>query len=238
MDVNAGIAVDKPLPSQQPAPAHEAVALCVTCPDEPLPAEFICVTCPNLGLCSGCKNKHLTRKQDHEAVPIKESKDAMCTKHPNKHVEFCCVDPCHALICATCGLLEHTGHKFSPLAEAAERSRAELERAEAQATATADASFAAVTKIFEDCVAFVAGKHELVKTEGRKLIRVIEQMMAQADVAIDTIMLPELQRLGREKEVARGMLARVSSHIAVSRRLRDSERCSHAEVFRLSPVSE
>jgi hypothetical protein len=134
--------------------------------------------------------------------------------------------------------MEHEGHKFSPLPEAAEKMRAELEKVEVAATETSDASLAALNKAFEECKAYVAGKHELVQTEGGKLIRMIEQSMAQSHAAIDAIMGPELQRLGQRKEAAVGVRARVRSHAAVSRRLRDAEKCSHAEVFRLSPVSK
>ena len=122
---------------------------------------------------------------------MKELKGAVYIKHPNKHVVSCSMDLCNALICAACGLLEHAGHTFSPLAEVAESSRAVLVRAAAQATTTADASLAAVIKVCEDCAAFVAGKHELVKTGGGKVIWMIEQMMAMVDVTIDTIVVSE-----------------------------------------------
>ena len=185
----------------------------------------------------GCKNKHVSRKQSHQVVPINESNDVMCTKHRDERIKFCCVNPCNELICSVCVLLEHEGHKFSPLPEAAEKLRAELEKVEMAATETTDASLAESNKAFEDCKAYVAGKHELVQTEGGKLIRMIEQSMAQSHAAIDAIMGPELQRLGQRKEAVVGVRARVRSHAAVSRRLRDPEKCSHAEVFRLSPVS-
>ena len=110
---------------QQPSPKP---ILCMMCPDECLPAEFVCITCPGIGLCLGFKNKHLERAEDYMTALVKESKDAMCTKHPHKMVEFCCVNPCHELICAACGLLEHATQKFSSLREAAERERAEIER--------------------------------------------------------------------------------------------------------------
>jgi hypothetical protein len=235
MQINAGITVDRPQDSQQASTL--AVAMCVMCPDDPLPAEFVCVTCPNLELCLGCKNKHVSRKQGHQVVPINESNDLMCTKHRDERIKFCCVGPCHELVCSTCVVLEHEGHKFSPLADAAEKMRAELEKVEVAATETIDASLAVLTKAFEDCKAYVTGKHELVQTEGGKLIRLIEQSMAQSHAAIDAIMGPELQRLGQRKEATVGVRARVRSHAAVSRRLRDPEKCSHAEVFRLSPVS-
>ena len=122
LDINAGITLDEP-PTPQPPPANPT--LCVNCADEP-PAEFVCVTCPALPLCLSCKDRHVTRMKGHQAVPVEESKNAMCTKHLNKRVEFCCVDPCHELICSTCGLLEHTGHKFNALPDAAEKLRAEL----------------------------------------------------------------------------------------------------------------
>ena len=160
MEINAGITVDRPQDSQQAS--FQAVMLCAMCHDEPLPAEFVCLTCPNLGLCLGCKNKHLARMHGHGAVPLNESKDAMCTKHRDERVKFCCVDPCHELICSACVVLEHAGHKFSSLPEAAEKLRAKLERVEAEATQITDASLAALNKAFEDCKAFVTGKHELV----------------------------------------------------------------------------
>ena len=234
LDINAGITLEEP-PTPQPPPANPA--LCATCADEP-PAEFLCVTCAALPLCLSCKDRHLTRMRGHEIVPAEESKDAMCTKHPDKRLEMCCVDPCHELICLACGLLEHTGHKFNALPDAAEKLRAELERLEAETKEITDTTFAAHTKAFEDCVALIARHHELVNTEGEKLIRLIEQRMAEAHAAIDAIMAPELERMGQDKKVAVGVSARVRSHAAVSRRLRDVEKCSHAEVFRLSPVSE
>ena len=235
MDINAGITLDAPRALEQPA--SEPV-LCMMCPDDPLPAEFVCTTCAGIGLCLGCKNKHVTRAKGHVIASMIESNDVMCTKHRNESIKFCCVDPCHELVCSACVVLEHEGHKFSPLPEAAEKKRAELEKMEVAATETSDASLAALDKAFEDCKAYVAGKHELVQTEGGKLIRMIEQSMADAHAAIDAIMGPELQRLGQRKEAAVGVRARVRSHAAVSRRLRDPEKCSHGEVFRLSPVSE
>ena len=234
LDINAGITLDEP-PTPPPPPANPT--LCVNCADEP-PAEFVCVTCPALPLCLSCKDRHVTRMKGHQAVPVEESKDAMCTKHLDKRVEFCCVDPCHELICSTCGLLEHAGHKFNALPDAAEKLRAELERLEAEAKEITDTSSAAHTKAFEDCVALIAKHHELVNAEGEKLIRLIEQRMAEAHAAIDAIMGPELERMEQGKVAAVGVSARVRSHAAVSRRLRDMEKCSHAEVFRLSPVSE
>jgi hypothetical protein len=186
----------------------------------------------------GCKNKHLERAEHHVAVSLKESKDAMCTKHPDKRVEFCCVDPCHELIYSTCGLLEHATHKFSSLPEAAERERGELERVAEESTEAISGSLAATKKALEDCVAYIAGLHESVKAEGEKLVRLMEQRMAEAHAAIDAKMSPELHRLRKAVDAAGGVWARVRSHAAVTHRLRDPEKCSHAEVFRLSPVSE
>ena len=232
LDVNAGILLDEHRTPQLPPPN---LVLCATCPDEP-PAEFSCITCAALSLCLSCKHRHETRRPGHQIVPVEESKDTMCMKHPNKRVEFCCVDPCHELICSACGLLEHATHKFSSLTEAAELERTTLERAEAEATATSDASSAAANKALEDCRAFAAGQKELVKGESAKLIRLIDQKTVDALASIDVIMAPELQRLVQEKKAAVGVSARVRSHAAVSRRLRDPEKCSQTEVFRLSQV--
>ena len=113
-----------------------------------------------------------------------------------------------------------------------------LEREEEGAAETSAASLAAAKKALEDCAAFIAAQHELVNAEGGKLIRLIEHRMTEAHAAIDAIMGPELHSLGQNKKAAVGVSARVRSHTAVSHRLRDVEKCSHAEVFRLSPVGE
>ena len=189
-------------------------------------------------MCLGCKNKHVTRAKGHVIASMTESNDAMCTKHPDKRVEFCCVDPCHELICSACGLLEHATHKFSSLPEAAERERAKLERVAEESSQAISGSLAATKKALEDCVAYIAGLHESVEVEGKKLVRLMEQRMAEAHAAIDAKMSPELQRLRKAVDAAGGVWASVRSHAAVTHRLRDPEKCSHADVFRLSPVSE
>ena len=61
--------------------------------------------------------------------------------------------------------------------------------------------------------------------------------MAESYAAIDAMMAPELERMGQDKKAAVGVSARVRSHVAVSRRLRHPEKCSDAEVFRLSQMS-
>jgi hypothetical protein len=231
LEVNAGITSEALIPQ----PSQESV-FCAMCPDEPALAEFLCLTCSGLALCLGCKNKHLQRLKQHTAVALEESKDAMCTKHPDKRVEFCCDSPCHELICSACGLLDHAGHKFCELPKAAERERVELQRVADGAVEAAGASVTALAALLDDLLAHVAGLHGLVATEGEKLIQLVRQKMTEAHAAIDSKVAPQLQRLKKAKEAARDVAGRVCSCAAVARRVQDPERCSHAEVYRLAPV--
>ena len=86
MDVNGGIQVDQPDDSQRPP--TKTTTFCASFPDDPLQKEFSYVTCPALPLCLGCNNRHVARMQGHEAIPLEESSEIMCAKHPDKKIEF------------------------------------------------------------------------------------------------------------------------------------------------------
>ena len=232
LDVIGGVVVTETPPLRPP----QEPIFCAMCPDELEPAAFYCLVCPGLPLCLKCKDKHIVRMKGHEAVPVEESKYAMCTKHPDKRVEICCDFPCHELICATCGLLGHAGHQFSSLSAAAERQRAELKRVADKAMEAITVSAAEAVGILDALVAYVAGLHGSVTEEGEKLIQLIQQKIAEAHVAIDTKVAPELQRLGKAKDVSRDLAGRVRSCTAVANRLRDPAGCSDAEVYQLAPV--
>jgi ribulose 1,5-bisphosphate synthetase/thiazole synthase len=234
LDVNGGIQVDQSGDSERPS--VKASTFCAMCPDEPLEAEFSCVTCSALPLCLSCKNKHMTRMKGHETVPYGESSEVMCVVHPDKKLEICCVDPCNKTICSIC-VMDHAGHKFTSLSAAAERARAELEQASAESTEGADAFLADSSLQLNKHEAAVKSALDKVDAEKTKLIRQIEQRAADAKAAIVTKMAPELLRLRENKKVAGDVVGRVRSNVAVSRRLGDPDKCSHIEVFRLTPVS-
>ena len=129
-------------------------------------------------------------------------------------------------------------HEFSSLSAAAQRARAELEKAVAEAMEGANATLAETKLLFEKCVAVIKGAHDVVKAEGGKIIRLIEQRMVDADAAIDAKMAAEMLRLRENKGVAGDVFARMRSNAAVARRVVDSEKCSDIEAFRFAPVSE
>ena len=232
LDINGGIVLAETPP---PKPPREPV-LCAMCPDEPAPAAFLCLLCSGLPLCLGCKNKHTVRMKGHEAVALEESKDAMCKKHPDQRVTICCDSPCHELMCATCGLLDHAGHQFSSLPAAAERERAELQRVAEEATAAITAEATEATTMLDSLMAYAASLDTLVASEGEKLIQQIMQKMTEARAAIRLKSAPELQRLGSAKERAINAASRMRSCATVAGRLRDPDKCSDAEVYRLAPV--
>ena len=234
LDVNGGIEIEQ---SGEPKQTEaKAVTFCSFCLGEPLAAEFVCVTCSGLPLCLDCKNRHVSRMKTHEAVPYEESADVMCVKHPDRKLEFCCVDPCNKTICSTC-VVDHAGHKFTSLSGAAERARSELEQASAEATEGADALLVDSKLQLEKCEAVVKGSLDDVDAEATKLIRQIEQRAADAKAAIVAKTAPELLRLRENKKNAGDVVARVRSNVAVSRRLGDPDKCSPIEAFRLAPVS-
>ena len=207
------------------------------CPEDDVPAQFICLNCGRQPLCMTCKDRHLRRMQTHVAVSLDTPSITICSKHPHNFADLCCSDPCHEIICATCGLLEHASHKFSSLPEAAERERAQLQEvANAVASATAT-SVLSVAESIKDLKKLVADLDTLVDQEGEKLIESVTEKMAEAHAAIKMKSAPQLQRLEQDKKVAEELDARVRSNAAVAHRLLDPEKCSDAEVYRLAPVS-
>ena len=219
------------------AQAPQQPVFCATCPDEPAAAVFYCASCSGLPLCLGCKNKHLIRMKGHMAIPVENSKDIVCPKHPDKCVEFCCYAPCHDLVCYACALLDHDGHKFCSLPDAASRERVKLQRVADEAIENAALSVDVVTALLDELLAYVDGLHGSLAVEGEKLVKLIQQKIVEAHVAIDIKMAPKLQYLEKAKNLARETAGKLRSCAAVSSRLCDPKSCSDTELYRLAPVS-
>ncbi|XP_067657662.1 E3 ubiquitin-protein ligase TRIM56-like isoform X2 [Haliotis asinina] len=113
----------------------EGKAPCTDCP-EGSTAESRCQEC-SVYLCKECAYVHRRHRLTHDHPVISLSgvleqplntfaKGHFCTHHPKHQLEFYCASD-ETLCCLSCTVVEHKGHDFQKLDEAAERRQRELE---------------------------------------------------------------------------------------------------------------
>ncbi|XP_072024535.1 E3 ubiquitin-protein ligase TRIM45-like [Amphiura filiformis] len=97
--------------------------ICGNCDDDN-PAVSFCHDCASFQ-CQGCIDSHqkMRSMRHHQLVTIEElqakkcnpmiQQQQHCTKHPKQDMTMYCEEPdCKVPVCATCGLLDHQGHKL------------------------------------------------------------------------------------------------------------------------------
>eukprot|EP00729_Bicosta_minor_P004233 gene4233-biopygen17830 len=85
----------------------------------------------------------------------------MCSIHTDEVLKFFC-DDCQVLVCATCGILHHKTHRLTPVGEAVQQHRGEIEAA-AAVTATACADTAETIKALRQVEAKLDSNRDIAK---------------------------------------------------------------------------
>ncbi|XP_046354893.1 uncharacterized protein LOC124134215 isoform X2 [Haliotis rufescens] len=114
---------------------NEGKVPCTDCP-EGSTAESRCPEC-SLYLCKDCTHVHKRHQltNDHTIISLSDvlqqplntfGKRHCCTHHPKHQLEFFCATD-ETLCCMACTVMEHKGHEFQKLEEAAKKRQDELE---------------------------------------------------------------------------------------------------------------
>ncbi|XP_046558143.1 E3 ubiquitin-protein ligase TRIM56-like [Haliotis rubra] len=114
---------------------NEGKAPCTDCPAGS-PAESRCQEC-SVYLCKECAYVHRRHRLTHDHPVISLSgvleqplntfaQGHFCTHHPKHQLEFFCASD-ETLCCLSCTVVEHKGHDFQKLDEAAKKRQTELE---------------------------------------------------------------------------------------------------------------
>ncbi|XP_071089423.1 E3 ubiquitin-protein ligase TRIM45-like isoform X2 [Haliotis cracherodii] len=114
---------------------NERKVPCTDCP-EGSTAESKCQEC-SVYLCKDCTYVHRRHRltNDHPIISLSDvlqqplntfGKGHFCTHHPKHQLEFFCATD-EILCCISCTVLEHKGHDFQKLEEAAKKRQGELE---------------------------------------------------------------------------------------------------------------
>ncbi|XP_071082627.1 uncharacterized protein [Haliotis cracherodii] len=114
---------------------NEGKVPCTDCP-EGSTAESRCPEC-SLYLCKDCTHVHKRHQltNDHTIISLSDvlqqplntfGKRHCCTHHPKHQLEFFCATD-ETLCCMACTVMEHKGHEFQKLEEAAKNRQDELE---------------------------------------------------------------------------------------------------------------
>ncbi|XP_072014438.1 E3 ubiquitin-protein ligase TRIM56-like [Amphiura filiformis] len=111
--------------------------ICGNCDDDNSAVSF-CHDCASF-LCQGCIDSHqkMRSMRNHQLVTIEElqakkcnpmmQQQQHCTKHPKQDMTMYCTEAnCRVPVCATCGLLDHQGHKLLELSAAFEKIVADM----------------------------------------------------------------------------------------------------------------
>eukprot|EP00729_Bicosta_minor_P008247 gene8247-biopygen25007 len=85
----------------------------------------------------------------------------MCSIHTDEALKFFC-DDCQVLVCATCGILHHNGHRLKPVGEAAQQHRGEI-KAAAAITTTARAETTETIKSLRQVKAKLDSNRDIAK---------------------------------------------------------------------------
>ena len=241
LELNTGITVDREsvaLKEANDAKLQDA-AYCTMCDEEsPIPALFGCKDCKDLYMCLKCKEAHLRTKyaRSHSIFDLKDSPHQVeeeCAKHPKKFIEFCC-QRCHVTACASCGLLDHSGHKMVSLQDGAADERSKLDEAILELQSLFDEKLAEVSKRLTDYKADVTALKAELNGIADRLIALINEKRQLALDEIDAKAAAPLRRLGEEKALVEKFGPGCRSCGLVSQRLLGEG--SASEVYALSPV--
>eukprot|EP00729_Bicosta_minor_P006250 gene6250-biopygen28936 len=141
---------------------HE-VPLCAMCAEEK--ATKFCGDCASINrfTCDGCHAMMHTfaKKKCHTSIPIQEylaslpasiagaagsAPPPMCRIHTDQPLQVYC-NTCNILVCAMCGLLNHSKHDFTPVEQAVGKHRAAIEAMLAEVVVTRQDAIAATNAI-------------------------------------------------------------------------------------------
>eukprot|EP00729_Bicosta_minor_P032589 gene32589-biopygen23372 len=153
-----------------------AAPLCDVCDEQQ--ATKHCGDCKKIQLfCDDCfAHAHRSAKnQEHTPTPIHDhlassatasggapaASKMMCSIHTDKPLEFFC-DDCQMLVCATCGILHHNGHRLKPVGEAVQQQRDAIDAA-ATVTASACADTTSTIKALRQVEAKLDSNRDIAK---------------------------------------------------------------------------
>ena len=240
LDLHTGTRIDRAsVPLIDPVVPVPEARYCVLCDEAQVLALFGCKDCTGLLMCLECKEAHLRPKfyRSHKIFDLDDSsleQEEKCIKHPPKVIEFCCLE-CHTRACASCGLLDHSGHKLVTLQEGIAEERSKLDDVMSELQDLFVERLSEMTQRLADYKGDIAALKTRLNSQTDALIAMLDEQRRVALAEIDFKATGPLQRLGAEKAAVEKLVSRCHSCSLVARRLRQEG--SGSEIYELSPVS-
>eukprot|EP00729_Bicosta_minor_P004365 gene4365-biopygen30810 len=168
--------LDEALLNKLAGGGSNAAPLCDVCDEQQ--ATKHCGDCKKFQFfCDDCfAHAHRSAKnQGHTPTPIQDhlassatasgrgsaAPKMMCSIHTDEALKFFC-DDCQVLVCATCGILHHNGHRLKPVGEAVQQQRGAIDAA-ATVTASACADTTSTIKALRQVEAKLDSNRDIAK---------------------------------------------------------------------------